>query len=130
MCFYLSPICTISCSDNVFDKIHIISAAADLGGININDEYFHVRGRVIFGDVLLFIPNLAQFSFVRKKNWKTNRQTVQIKLLYKKIEKRKKKKKKGKREKREKGKGRENGKGKSEKGKGKNEKREKRKREQ
>ena len=44
----------------------------------MNDEYFHVRGRVIFGDVLLFIPNLAQFSFVRKK---TERQTdKQLKL--------------------------------------------------
>ena len=67
MCFYLSPICTISYSDNVFNKINIISAAAGLGGININNEYFHVRGRVIFGDVLLFILNLAQFSFVREK---------------------------------------------------------------
>ena len=60
----------------------------------MSDEYFLVRGRLIFGDGLLFIPNLAQFSFVRKKNRKTNRQTVQIKLLYKKKEKRKKKKEK------------------------------------
>ena len=99
MCFYLSPICTISCSDNVFNKINIISAAAGLGGININDEYFHVRGRVIFGAVLLFIPNLAQSSFVRKK--KNRKKTdKQFKLnCYKRKRKRKRKKKKTKKEK-------------------------------
>ena len=58
---------------NVLNKIYIISAAAGLWGINVSDGYFHMRGRVLFGDVLLFIPNLAQFSFVRKKNRKTNR---------------------------------------------------------
>ena len=52
---------------NVLNKINIISTAAGLWGINVSDEYFHVRGRAIFGDVLLFITNLAQYSFVRKK---------------------------------------------------------------
>ena len=58
----------------------------------MSEQYFHVRGRVIFGDVLLFIPNLAQFSFVRKK---TERQTdKQFKLnCYKRKRKRKRKKK-------------------------------------
>ena len=94
--FYLSPICTISCSDNVLNKINIISAAACLWGINVSDEYFLVRGRVIFGDGLLFILNLPQFSFVRKK---TERQTdkqfkLDCKKKKKKIKKRKKKKRK------------------------------------
>ena len=62
----------------------------------MSDEYFLVRGRVIFGDGLLFILNLPQFSFVRKK---TERQTdKQFKLDCKKkkikIKKRKKKKEK------------------------------------
>ena len=74
----------------------------------MSDEYFLVRGRVIFGDVFLFIPNFAQFSFVRKT--KTDRQTYkQFKLNCKKKKgkrkkkKEKRKKKKGKKEK-EKGK--------------------------
>ena len=50
--------------------MNIISAAAGLWGINVSDEYLHIRGRVIFGDVLLFIPNLVQFSFVQNKNQK------------------------------------------------------------
>ena len=53
--------CTISCSDNVLNKIYIISAAAGLWGINVSDKYFLVRGRVIFGDAFLFIPNIAKF---------------------------------------------------------------------
>ena len=63
----------------------------------MSGEYFLVRGRVIFGDGLLFILNLPQFSFVRKK---TERQTdKQFKLDRKKkkkkiTEKRKKKKEK------------------------------------
>merc|ERR1712243_315913 len=61
-CVFIYPqYCTISCSDNV---------AAGLWGKNMSDEYFLVRGRVIFGDVFLFIPNIAQFSFVRKKKQK------------------------------------------------------------
>merc|ERR1712243_276651 len=86
--FIYSQYCTISCSDNV---------AADLWGINVSDEYFLDRGRVIFGAVFLFIPNIAQFSFMRKKkNRKTNIQTVQIKLQEKKKSKKKKvKRKKG-----------------------------------
>ena len=63
----------------------------------MSDEYFLVRGRVIFGDVFLFIPNFAQFSFVRKT--KTDRQTYKkFKLNCKKKEKRKKKKEKRKKE--------------------------------
>ena len=62
----------------------------------MSDEYFLVRGRVIFGDGLLFILNLPQFSFVRKK---TERQTdkqfkLDCKKKKKKIKKRKKKKEK------------------------------------
>ena len=103
MYFYLSPICTIRCSDNVLNKINIIFAAAGLWGINVSDEYFHVRGRVIFGDVLLFIPNLAQFSFVQKK--KTERQTdKQFKLNCYKRKRKKKKKKKQKKKKKKKNK--------------------------
>merc|ERR1712243_23396 len=98
ICVFIYPqYCTISCSDNV---------AADLWGINVSDEYFLVRWRVIFGDVFLFIPNIAQFSFVRKK--KTERQTYkQFKLNCKKKKgkRKKKKEKKGKKRKREKGKG-------------------------
>ena len=41
-----------SCS-NVLNKINIISAAG-LWGINVSDEHFLVRGRVVFGDVFLF----------------------------------------------------------------------------
>ena len=72
----------------------------------MSDEFFLVRGRVIFGDMFLFIPNIAQFSFVRKK--KTEGQTYkQFKLNCKKKKgkrKNKKRKKKGKRKKK-KGKG-------------------------
>ena len=62
----------------------------------MSGEYFLVRGRVIFGDGLLFILNLPQFSFVRKK---TERQTdkqfkLDCKKKKKKIKKRKKKKEK------------------------------------
>ena len=61
----------------------------------MSDEYFLVRGRVIFGDGLLFILNLPQFSFVRKK---TERQTdKQFKLDCKKKKEKDKKKKKEKR---------------------------------
>ena len=61
----------------------------------MSGEYFLVRGRVIFGDGLLFILNLPQFSFVRKK---TERQTdKQFKLDCKKKKKKIKKKKKEKR---------------------------------
>ena len=35
---------------------------------SVRDVYFFVRGRIIFGDMFSFIPNIAQFSFVRKKN--------------------------------------------------------------
>ena len=70
-CIFIYPqYCTISSSDNVLNKINIISAAAGLWGINVSDEYFLVRGRVIFGDVFIFIPNIAQFSFVRKEKQK------------------------------------------------------------
>jgi hypothetical protein len=48
-----------SCS-NVLNKINIISAAGLLG-INVSDEHFLVRGRVVFGDMFLLIPNFAQF---------------------------------------------------------------------
>ena len=91
--------CTISYFDNVLNKINIISAAEGLWGINVSDEYFLIRGRVIFGDVFLLIPNIAQFSFARKKIRKTNRQIVQIKLKEKKRKKEKRKKKKDKRKK-------------------------------
>ena len=37
----------------------------------MSDVYFLVRGRIIFGDVFLFIPNIVQFSFVRKKKTET-----------------------------------------------------------
>ena len=62
----------------------------------MSGEYFLVRGRVIFGDGLLFILNLPQFSFVRKK---TERQTdkqfkLDCKKKKKKMKKRKKKKEK------------------------------------
>ena len=33
----------------------------------VRDVYFFVRGRIIFGDVFLLIPNVAQFSFAREK---------------------------------------------------------------
>merc|ERR1712243_387738 len=84
-CVFMYPQnCTISCFDNV---------AIGLWGINVSDEYFFVRGRVIFEDVFLFIPNIAQFSFVRKK--KTERQTYkQFKLNCKKKKGKRKKKKK------------------------------------
>ena len=46
---------------------------------SVRDVYFFVRGRIIFGDMFSFIPNIAQFSFVRKK---TERQTdKQLKLI-------------------------------------------------
>ena len=62
----------------------------------MSDEYFLVRGRVIFGDGLLFILNLPQFSFVRKK---TERQTdKQFKLDCKKKKKKIKEKRKKKKE--------------------------------
>ena len=104
MCFYVSQYCTISCFDYVLNKINIISAAEGLWGINVSDEHFLIRGRVIFGDVFLLIPNIAQFSFARKKTERqTDKQTVQFKLKEKKRKKEKRKKKKVKKEK-EKGK--------------------------
>ena len=36
---------------------------------SVRDVYFFVRGRIIFGDMFSFIPNIAQFSFVRKKTY-------------------------------------------------------------
>ena len=47
-------------TSNVLNKINIISAAG-LWEIYMSDEHFLVRGRVVFGDVFLFIPNIAQF---------------------------------------------------------------------
>ena len=85
--------CTISYFDNVLNKINIISAAEGLWGINVNDEHFFIRGWVIFGDVFLS-PLLHNIHLRGKKNRKTNRQIVQIKLKEKKKEKRKKKKEK------------------------------------
>ena len=41
----------------------------------VSDVYFLLRVRIIFGDVFLFIPNIGKFSFVRKKTWRTNRET-------------------------------------------------------
>merc|ERR1711955_165459 len=87
-CDFIYPqYCTISYFDNVLNKINIISAAEGLRGINVSDEYFLIRGRVIFGNVFLLIPNIAQFSFARKK---------------KKKDKKKKKKEKGKKKKKKK----------------------------
>ena len=95
MCFHLSPI-----FHNVLNKINIISAAADFWGINVSDEYFACSRAGTFWRCDFIY--LARFSFMRKKNRKTNRQTVQIKLQEKKG-KEKRKKKNGKKEK-EKGK--------------------------
>ena len=75
MCFYVSLICTISCSHNVLNEINIISAAAGLWGINVIDKYFHVRERVMLGDVLFLSPILHNFHLCGK-NRKTNKQTV------------------------------------------------------
>merc|ERR1711955_11651 len=85
-------------TSNVLNKSNIICAAG-IWRINVSDEHFLLRGRVVFGDVFLCIPNIAQFSFARKKNRKTNRQTIQIKLKEKKEKKKKRKKKKDKRKK-------------------------------
>ena len=67
----------------------------------MSDEYFLVRGRVIFGDVFLFIPSIAQFSFVWKKiERQTDKQfKLNCNIRKKKKEKRKKKKKKRKKKK-------------------------------
>ena len=48
---------------NVLNKFNIISAAG-LWGINVSDEHFLLRGRVVFGDVFLCIPNIAQFRIL------------------------------------------------------------------
>ena len=56
-------------------QINIISAAAGLRGINVSDEYFHGRGRVIFGDVLLFLsPILHNFHLCKKTERQTDKQ--------------------------------------------------------
>ena len=91
--------CTISYFDNVLNKINIISAAEGLWGINVSDEYFLIRGRVIFGECFYLSPILHNFHLRGKKIRKTNRQIVQIKLKEKKRKKEKRKKIKEKREK-------------------------------
>merc|ERR1712243_282692 len=60
ICVFIYPqYCTISCSDNV---------AADLWGINVSDESFLVRGRVIFGDVFFIYPQYCIiFIWAEKK---------------------------------------------------------------
>ena len=75
MCFYLSPIL----HNFVFWYCRCRSS-----GLNISDNNFLVRGRVIFGDVFLFIPNIAKFPIERGKKSKINIQTVQINLQEKK----------------------------------------------
>ena len=48
-----------SCS-NVLNKINIISASG-FWGINVSKEHFLYRGRILFGDVFLFIINTGPF---------------------------------------------------------------------
>merc|ERR1712055_993243 len=55
---------------NVLNKFNITSAAAGLWGINVIDEYFRVRCRVIFGDL-----QSCTILICAQKNRKTNRQT-------------------------------------------------------
>ena len=60
MCFYLSPI------------LHNFISAEKKHTYTVSGVYFLFRVRIIYGDVFLVIPNIAQFSFVRIK---TERQT-------------------------------------------------------
>merc|ERR1712243_435641 len=81
ICVFIYPqYCTISCSDNV---------AADLWGINVSDEYFLVRGRVILETCFYLSPILHNFHLCGKKKKKKKE-----KKKKKKKEKKKKKKKK------------------------------------
>merc|ERR1712243_359330 len=99
-CVFMYPqYCTISYFDNVLNKINIISAAEGLWGINVSDEYFLIRGRVIFGECFYLSPILHNFHLRGKKVRKTNRQIVQMKLKEKKGKNKKRKKIKEKREK-------------------------------